>query len=97
MDKKTTDFKMQLESYLSEGEVSQELALVVQNVLMWLDGGQFTRQEAKKYVYDWYLAFVKDGRKFSQYEKKVFQLVQQERKSNVLGAIASSIMFMFRP
>lgn len=34
-------------------------------------GGATTTRinESKKYVYDWYLTFVKNGRKFSKYEK----------------------------
>ncbi|MEY8443374.1 hypothetical protein AALA52_03835 [Lactococcus ileimucosae] len=97
MDKKTIEFKKEIEDFLSTGEVSDDLLLVIQNAMMWLDDGRCDRQQAKKYIYDWYLTFVKNGRKFSKHEKKLFQLVQQERKSNVLGAIASSIMFMFRP
>ena len=38
---------------------------------IWKKRGATTTRinEAKKYVYDWYLTFVKNGRKFSKYEK----------------------------
>lgn len=86
----------EINEFLDNGEISNELLLVVHNAMSRLDDNRYDRKQAKKYIYDWYLTLIKEGYKFSKYEQKLFQIVKPERKLNILGAIASSILIMFR-
>lgn len=90
-------FKQELRDFLSNGVVSEQLQMVVNNATMRIDDKRFSVDEAKEYIWEWGLKLQEQGYKFSEYEAKFMnQKIQPKYRLNIANSFAWSIINIFR-
>lgn len=96
MNKKTKKFIKELEQYLNNSLLRENVYFVLNNAIVMLRDGRFKNIDARKYICDWIDKIKINDSKLNEDDLKLYVFVKPKDSNGVLRSLAYSISSSFR-